>query len=140
MTILIVDDDAGIRELLFIFLTFNGYDAVGVANGAAALAYLQQAPALPHLILLDLTMPVMDGVAFRHAQQQDAHLMCIPVVVMSAVADVLAPQLTAEAYLPKPIDFDVLLPLVEQYCHQSQQRGSKHHRAVPPGLTEGGPW
>jgi CheY-like chemotaxis protein len=123
MTILIVDDDAGIRELLSIFLNFKGYSAVGVANGAEALAYLQQQLPLPQLILSDLTMPVMDGVAFRRAQQQDSRLMGIPVVVMSAVEEVLAPQMTAEAYLPKPIDFDTLLPLVEQYCSQSRQLG-----------------
>jgi CheY-like chemotaxis protein len=123
MTILIVDDDAGIRELLSIFLNFKGYSAVGVANGAEALAYLQQQLPLPQLILSDLTMPVMDGVAFRHAQQQDSRLMGIPVVVMSAVEEVLGPQMTAEAYLPKPIDFDTLLPLVEQYCSQSRQLG-----------------
>jgi two-component system, chemotaxis family, chemotaxis protein CheY len=123
MTILIVDDDAGIRELLTIFLNFNCYSAVGVANGAEALAYLQQPTLLPQLILLDLTMPVMDGVAFHQAQQQDSRLMSIPVVVMSAVEEVLAFQVTAEAYLPKPIDFDALLPLVEQYCSQSRQHG-----------------
>jgi CheY-like chemotaxis protein len=123
MSILIVDDDRGIRELLSIFLNFNGYEAVGMANGAEALAYLQQQLSLPQLIILDLTMPVMDGVAFRQTQQQDSHLMGIPVVVMSAVEEILAPQVTADAYLSKPIDFDALLPLVEQYCSQSQQRG-----------------
>ena len=122
MTILIIDDDAGIRELLTIFLSFKGYPALGLANGAEALTYLQQTP-LPQLILLDLTMPVMDGVAFRHAQQQDPHLSAIPVVVMSAVEELLALQGMADAYLPKPIDFDALLPLVEQYCYESRQRG-----------------
>ena len=122
MTILIIDDDASIRELLIIFLNFKGYHALGLANGAEALAYLQQNP-LPQLILLDLTMPVMDGVAFRHAQQQDTHLMPIPVVMISAVDKLLAPQVMADAYLPKPIDFDALLPLVAQYCEQSRQRG-----------------
>src|SRR5690349_4058020 len=58
MAILIVDDNMGIRELLTIFCTFKGYPAVGVANGAEALAYLQQQSPLPELILLDLTMPV----------------------------------------------------------------------------------
>ena len=123
MTILIIDDDAGIRELLTIFLSFKGYFALGAANGAEALAYLHQQTPLPHLIVLDLTMPVMDGVAFRHAQQQNPHLSAIPVVVMSAVEELLAPEVPANAYLPKPIDFDALLPLVEQYCERSQQRG-----------------
>jgi CheY-like chemotaxis protein len=123
MTILIIDDDAGIRELLAIFLSFKGYPALGAANGAEALAYLHQQTPLPQLIVLDLTMPVMDGVAFRQAQQQDPHLSAIPVVVMSAVEELLAPEVPANAYLAKPIDFDALLPLVEQYCEQSRQHG-----------------
>lgn len=122
LTILVVDDDAGIRELLTIFLNFKGYPTLGAANGAEALACLQQPP-LPQLILLDVTMPVMDGVAFRHAQQQDTRLMSIPVVVMSAVAELLAPQLMADTFLSKPIDFDLLLPLVERYCYQSRELG-----------------
>ena len=123
MTILVIDDDTGIRELLTIFLSFKGYPALGVANGAEALAYLQQRTPLPQLIVLDLTMPVMDGAAFRHAQQQDPHLSAIPVVILSAVAELQALEVPANAYLPKPIDFNALLPLVEQYCYQSRQRG-----------------
>src|SRR6266542_2962623 len=135
MTILVIDDDAGIRELVTIFLSFKGFPAVGLAHGAAAIAYLQQQAPLPQLILLDLTMPVMDRVAFRHAQQQDPHLMSIPVVVMSAVEELLAPQVPADAYLPKPIDFDTLLPLIEQYCYQSRQRARARVLRTRPGLS-----
>lgn len=123
MSILIIDDDAGIRELLALFLSYKGYTARGVANGAEALACLEQPP-VPQLILLDLNMPVMDGVTFRHVQQQEAHLSGIPTVVMSAVEELLAPQIQADGYLPKPIDFDALLALVEQYCEQSRQHGT----------------
>jgi CheY-like chemotaxis protein len=126
MTILLVDDDAGIRQLLTVFLTHKGYDAVGVANGLEALNYLQRSDPLPQLILLDLMMPVMDGAAFREVQRQDPQLAQIPVVVMSAAADMQeqAPLLLAAAYVPKPIDFDMLLALVEQYCRESRQRGT----------------
>ena len=69
-------------------------------------------------------MPVMDGVTFRHAQQQEVHLSGIPVVLMSAVEELLAAQVHANAYLPTPIDFDMLLSLVQQYCKQSRQHGT----------------
>jgi CheY-like chemotaxis protein len=124
MTILIVDDDAGIRQLLTVLLTHEGYRAIGVANGEEALTHLLYTPSLPQLILLDVMMPAMDGAEFRLAQQQDPQLATIPVVVMSA-AENLPPQtppLTADAYVPKPIDFNVLLALVEQYDCQSRQR------------------
>jgi two-component system chemotaxis response regulator CheY len=125
MTILIIDDDAAIRQMVTVFLEYKGYSAISVANGAEALTHLQHIRALPQLLLLDLMMPVMDGATFRHAQQQDPQLATIPVVVLSAAETIeeLAPRLTAEAYLPKPIDFDALLTLVEQYCAQSRQRG-----------------
>jgi CheY-like chemotaxis protein len=125
MTILIVDDDAGIRTLLTVFLARHGYAAVSVPHGLAALDHLQQHAPLPELILLDRMMPVMDGAAFRRTQQTDARLASIPVIVISAAENshAHAPTLTADAYLPKPIDFTALLKLVEHYCGQSRQRG-----------------
>jgi CheY-like chemotaxis protein len=125
MTILIVDDDAGIRELITLFLARNGYQAVSAANGVEALEILQPIQPLPDLILLDFMMPVMDGAAFRQAQQTDARLVHIPVIVMSAAENIYAqaPALTADAFLPKPLDFAALLKLVEHYCGQNRQRG-----------------
>ncbi len=91
----------------------------------AALDQLQQHTPLPELILLAVMMPVMDGAAFRRTQQTDARLASIPVIVISAAENIhaQAPTLTADAYLPKPIDFAALLKLVEHYCGQSRQRG-----------------
>lgn len=124
MTILIVDDDAGIRELVRIFLAHKGHTAVSVSNGQEALTYLDRQP-LPELILLDLMMPVMDGATFREVQRQQPRLARIPVVVMSAAENIeaQAPTLTADAYLPKPIDFDALLAVAEQYGGQQRQAG-----------------
>ena len=124
MTILIVDDDPGIRELVRIFLAHKGYAAVVASNGQEALAYLEQQP-YPKLILLDLMMPVMDGATFRETQRQQAQLARIPVVVMSAAENIQAqaPTLTADAYLPKPIDFDALLAVAEQYGGQQRHAG-----------------
>ena len=125
MSILVVDDDAGIRQLLTVFLEHNGYHATSVPNGLEALTYLRSSLDLPQLIVLDLMMPVMDGAEFRRAQQEDPRLAPIAVVVMSAAENIQAqaPTLTADAYIPKPIDFDALLPLVEQYCGQRRQQG-----------------
>ena len=125
MTILIIDDDAGIRQLLSVFLTHKGFTPLSAANGLEALTELQANAALPDLILLDLMMPIMDGAAFRSAQRADAALASIPVVVMSAAENIeaQAPALTADAYLPKPIDFDMLTGLIEQYAGQSRAHG-----------------
>ena len=120
MSILIVDDDAGIRRLLTLFLEYQGYHAVSVANGAEALTLLQQSYPLPELILSDWRMPVMDGAAFRQAQQQNPQLAPIPVVALSGAADLFAdaPSFRPDAYLPKPFDFAKLLSLVKQFCSE----------------------
>jgi CheY-like chemotaxis protein len=125
MTILIVDDDAGIRQLLLLFLEHKGYTAKTVANGIEALDQLQPGQPLPQLILLDLMMPMMDGATFRQAQQADPRIAAIPVVVLSAAENIesQAPLLTADAYLPKPIEFDSLLQIVERYCQRSRAHG-----------------
>jgi CheY-like chemotaxis protein len=84
MTILIIDDDASIRELLVEVLEEEGYPVQSASNGEEALSILRTLPKLPKLILLDLMMPVMDGWAFRQEQLQDPLLIGIPVVVLSA--------------------------------------------------------
>jgi CheY-like chemotaxis protein len=125
MTILVVDDDAGIRQLLLLFLEHKGYSAKPVANGREALDQLHSDQPLPQLILLDLMMPVMDGAAFRQAQQADPRIAAIPVAVLSAAENIdsQAPLLTADAYIPKPIEFDNLLQVVERYCQRSRAHG-----------------
>ena len=84
-TILVVDDDADIRDSVAEVLEDAGYRVQQAANGREALDYLQ-ASAYPCIILLDLMMPVMDGPQFRAAQQSKPTLAGIPVVVISAGA------------------------------------------------------
>src|SRR5262245_20335248 len=114
MDILIVDDDGSIREMLRLFLEMKGYTVSSAINGQDALDHLGQSAELPQLILLDLMMPVMSGVEFRAAQRQTPALAGIPVALISADANLResAPIVNADAYLSKPIDFDVLLATV----------------------------
>jgi CheY-like chemotaxis protein len=72
---------------------------------------------MPSLILLDLSMPVMNGMEFRAEQRRDAVLWRIPTVISSAgkLAD-RVPTLDAVAFLRKPVSFDQLLTLVARYC------------------------
>lgn len=97
-------------------LTISGYRTVTATNGAAALTVARQYR--PCLILLDLMMPVMDGIAFRGAQQQDPQIAHLPVLVLSAhnEAEAIASRLGARAILRKPLDAERLLALVETYC------------------------
>lgn len=116
--VLIVDDDQGVRSLLVDIVEDEGYIPVPVANGRDALAQLTSGSPRPSLILLDLNMPVMSGWEFRAAQQSDPAIADIPVVVLSADRSVLQGAVTINAvdYLPKPIDFDRLLALLQRFC------------------------
>ncbi len=120
MSILVVDDDSGIRELLVLFLTHQGYAASSASNGLEAIQYLRESTTHPCLIVLDLMMPIMNGAEFRQAQQQDPRLARVPVALLSAAENlqehVIA--LDVDACLQKPIDFPALLATVERYCRR----------------------
>ncbi|NTU79074.1 MAG: response regulator [Chloroflexales bacterium] len=115
--ILVVDDDAAIREALTSVLEEEGYQVQSAANGREALEILRAGGDLPSLILLDLMMPVMSGWDFRAAQQADPSLAHIPVIVLSAdrSVQVKAVAVQAEGYLPKPVDIMVLLETVGRH-------------------------
>jgi CheY-like chemotaxis protein len=113
--VLIVEDDADLREMMAQLLALEGYQTAAVANGREALEYLQHEDA-PNLILLDLMMPVMDGWEFRRHQQANPALAAVPVIVLSALDQSRTTGVNAEAILKKPLDFDRLLELVRLFC------------------------
>jgi CheY-like chemotaxis protein len=116
--ILIVEDDSDLREALSEILHDEGYVVAGAAHGEEALDLLRRDFHRPALILLDLTMPVMNGWQFRAQQRRDPDLSDIPVVVLSA-GDHLSEQmgpLEIQEYVSKPIDLVQLLATIERYC------------------------
>ena len=113
--VLVVDDDRDIREIVMDVLQEAGMSAVGAADGADALRRLQ-AGLRPDLILLDLMMPVMDGVTFRRLQLADPALASIPTVILSAYRDVAErTRALATKILAKPVDLQELLGTVREY-------------------------
>ena len=80
--VLVVDDDADTRKRLRTVLERNGWSVVEAENGRDALALVQASP--PQIIVLDLTMPIMDGFTFLHELRRDEKHRDIPVVVLSA--------------------------------------------------------
>jgi CheY-like chemotaxis protein len=114
MSVLIIEDDQGVRDSLAAILREEGYHVDVARSGAAAFRCLQARP-LPTLILLDLMMPEMDGLTFRSRQLADPELRHIPVVIISARPDVAqrAAQLHADGFLRKPMSFEELLHVVQ---------------------------
>jgi CheY-like chemotaxis protein len=116
--ILVVEDDSAIRQSLAELLEDEGFEVSCAANGAEALSTLA-CGAAPSLILLDLTMPVMDGWTFRNAQRSDPSLAQIPTVVLSAShgGDVASlARLEPAAFFAKPFDLDQLIDTVRKLC------------------------
>ena len=110
-TIVLVEDDEGIRETMAALLEDEGFVVAQAANGQEGLAQLRAA-ADPCLVLLDLWMPVMNGWQMLEQLRADETLRGVPVVVISAAGE-LPPPVGAAAFLKKPIRLEVLLETVD---------------------------
>src|SRR4051812_44267909 len=115
--ILLVEDNAAIQRVMKAWLEAAGYRVACAANGREALDSLRGL-GRPALILLDLSMPVMDGLAFRAAQRQSPSLADIPVILLSADPDLpdIAASLGVAGYYPKPVEFAGLLRAIWSTC------------------------
>jgi two-component system, NtrC family, response regulator AtoC len=106
--VLVVDDESQAVELLEEFLTAKGYAVVGASGGEEALRRLKEER--PHLMLLDIRMPAMDGLeVLRRAREIDRE---VGIVMVTAVNEDSigreALRMGAYDYITKPLDFDYL--------------------------------
>ncbi len=109
-TVLVVDDERTIRELVVEVLRDEGYAAVGAADGRAALEAMEEVE--PDLVLMDVMMPGLDGRGAYLAMRARPQGLSVPVVLLSAVADPARLPPGVAAFLPKPFDLEQLLALV----------------------------
>ena len=119
--VLVVDDDAGIRGLLEGLLEEEGYNVATARNGKEALDLLSQRASLgPHVILLDLMMPVLDGYTFMTMLAADPALRDSHALVIMSAAHRLSEGHfdLADALLPKPFAIDDVLEVVGRLTHQ----------------------
>ena len=112
--VLLVDDDAALRDVLREILEAAGYDVYCAGNGKEALALLHEADPAPGLILLDLLMPLMTGEEMLAALKQVHAFAAIPVTIVSGQDEATAPP--DESFLKKPVDFEALLGIVQKTC------------------------
>src|SRR4051812_43701724 len=111
--VLIVDDDRSIREALSELLADEGYDVRAAEDGQRALEICRSPPA-PDVILLDLAMPVMDGLEFARVKAAEPLLSRIPICVMTASGPGAPLPREAAVVLRKPLDGDALIAAIEQ--------------------------
>ena len=135
--ILVVDDELGIRDLLFEILNDEGHHVELAENAAEARAARQRAR--PDLVLLDIWMPDTDGVTLLK-EWSTAGLLSMPVVMMSGHATidtaVDATRIGAFAFLEKPITMQKLLKAVEQgLARESARRAAASVVPVTSGMA-----
>jgi len=110
-SVLIVEDNTDQRELLSELLALNGYRVSSAENGKEALEQLDKTPIPPALILLDLSMPIMDGRAFlRRFRRCNPK---IPVLVMTS--EEFPTVAGAAAVLKKPVEPTALCSFIKQF-------------------------
>ena len=113
-TILLVEDDHEVRTAMVDFLGAEGFRVAEAANGLEALRLLRGG-LRPAVILLDLTMPVMDGFEFLAERARDPQLATLPVVVTSA-ANRRGDDIAGYDFLPKPAPLETFLAVIERNC------------------------
>jgi urea transport system substrate-binding protein len=112
--ILVVDDDADLRECVGLILTSIGYEVTSAANGQEALDLMDGS--VPDLILLDMKMPVMNGWEFcRALEGRDGRP---PIVVLTAAPDpaARATEVHADGWLGKPFEYEELEATVRRFA------------------------
>jgi phosphate regulon transcriptional regulator PhoB len=120
--VLIVEDEPDIRELVVHHLKRDGYQVTAASSGEEALRQVQAAP--PDLVLLDLMMPVMDGLEVCRRLRQDPATAMLPIVMLTAKGDevdrVLGLEIGADDYIVKPFSPKELLARVRAVLRRSR--------------------
>jgi PAS domain S-box-containing protein len=113
-TVLVIDDEAGVRELLTRFLKSEGFRVVTAGGGKEGLRLARQLR--PTAILLDVIMPGMDGWSVLTNLKGDARVADIPVILLTMLDDRnMGYMLGASEFLTKPIDAQQLTTVLEKY-------------------------
>jgi two-component system chemotaxis response regulator CheY len=117
-TVLLVEDSADSREALRLLLELEGFRVATAVNGVDAVRLIASEGLRPCIVLLDLVMPVVDGLTFRRQLEGIAGLEKVPVVALTG-HEPMRRQAEAEGFfraLLKPTDIDELITLVGEHC------------------------
>jgi twitching motility two-component system response regulator PilG len=124
-TVMVVDDSPTIRKILGLTLERAGYRVVAEADGNSALARLKEF--VPHVILLDIAMPDLDGYEVCKRIKQDPRTQAVPVIMLSgkgAFFDKVKGHMAgATEYLTKPFETPAVLAVVTTHCQAEAHHG-----------------
>ena len=117
-TLLVVEDEPSIADLLNLTLTGEGYRLVVVGDGRAALRLLAEGGY--DLVLSDVMMPFVDGLGLARAMHTDPALRAIPLILMSAAHGATVWSVPHAAFIPKPFDLELPLTTVARLLGRDQ--------------------
>ncbi len=141
--ILVVDDDADLREMINLMLRRDGIAITEAENGAGALAYCREHR--PDLILLDIMMPVVDGVNACRQIRQLPGFMDTPILMVTALGDMDSITRSFDAgatdYIPKPINSLILRQRVQHLVRGARAQAAlrdseERHRLITENMTD----
>ncbi len=113
-TILVVDDDARLLHVLAVFFELKGYEVRTAAGGLPALEAIGEQR--PDVVILDALMPDLGGLEVCKRLRSDEKLKGLPIIIVTAAAELEKPAIAAgaDAFVSKPFDLDELLGRVEE--------------------------
>lgn len=112
--VMVIEDEPLIRENFQELLELEGVRVMTASNGIEGLELLKQGK-IPCLILLDLLMPVMNGMEFLDALSKNSAFSKIPVCVMTGISE-RPPSISTAGFLKKPVHIPALLKMVQDHC------------------------
>jgi CheY-like chemotaxis protein len=118
-TILVVEDEYGIAEVLASALTDAGHNVLTAINGRQGLERLKESH--PELVLLDFMMPVLDGPAMVRAMRTDPEVRAIPVVIMSSLPESAIAEAVSGLYngfIRKPFRLRIVTEMVSRVLNR----------------------
>jgi CheY-like chemotaxis protein len=133
-TVLVVEDYSDSRLILGRLLEMSGYRVLEAADGREAVEVAERE--CPDAVLMDLQMPVLDGFTATSIIRRIESICRVPVIAVSAQSTEdfvsAARRVGCDHFVPKPVDFDLLLDLVRR-CTEGE--GAKAYNALPQAIT-----
>ena len=126
-TILVVDDEQPLRDLLADVLELDGHRVLVAANGREALAIARRDR--PDLVVSDVMMPLLNGVRLCQQLKADPSTASVPVILMSSVGPRIVNGSGADAFVKKPFDLDEVEAVVRTLLVST----------VKPGISDDAP-
>jgi two-component system cell cycle response regulator DivK len=133
-TVLVVEDYADSRYMMGRLLEMSGYRVLEAENGREAVQIAERE--CPDVVLMDLQMPVLDGFTATSIIRRIEIVCRVPIIAVSAQSTedyvAAARRVGCDHFVPKPVDFDLLLELVRE-CTEGE--GARIYNALPEAIT-----